>query len=313
MRSTGSRRGLRLALALFLLVDLAVLGTDVFLLRSRSTTTVVDLQDALTAFRSQSASSSGISAPAGGAEVPGAATGEPIGASVVAPTSTGASTTSSTPVPSSAPATPKAGALVPPPSGVYHYRTTGGESVSLLGSRHDYPADTYAVVRPTGGCGWLLEAEVVKEHVDRRRMCTSADRVAQHSQQRAVTFFGTTDGADLPCEPPMVWAEPGIHVGWTTQTDCSAAGVVGKMVVEVTAIGPHDVGGATIDTVTIRVDGTMTGRVRGTSYDLVTFDARTGLPVAMERTVDTMADAFGTSVRYQEAATFQLVSLTPQT
>jgi hypothetical protein len=29
--------------------------------------------------------------------------------------------------------------------------------------------------------------------------------------------------------------------------------------------------------------------------------------------VDTMADAFGTSVRYQEAATFQLVSLTPQT
>jgi hypothetical protein len=197
-------------LALFLLVDLAVLGTDAYLLRTRSTTTVVDLQDALAAFRSEQTSSSVTSALAGGAEVPGAATGEPTTAALVAPSTTGASTPSM-PDPSSAPATPKAGARVPPSPGVYQYRTTGGERVSLLGSRHTYPAETYAVVRPTGGCGWLLEAEVVEEHVDRRQMCTSADQVVQHSQQRAVTFFGTTDGADLPCKPPMVWAEPGIR------------------------------------------------------------------------------------------------------
>lgn len=315
MRRRGSRRGLHIAVAVFLLVDLLVLGTDVYLLQNRSNTTVVDLQDALSSFRSSTGNDmfdAGTSALAGGAEVPGVAMGDPT-STAVAPPTTAASTSSSTAVPSSAPATPKAGALSPPAPGVYEYRTTGGESVSLLGASHRYPALTYAVVRSTGGCGWELKAQVVEEHVDRREMCTDAERVAQHSQQRSVTFFGTTDGADLPCRPPMVWAEPGIRVGWTTTAECSAEGVVAKMVVAVTAMGPRTVGATSIDTVTIRVDGTMTGRVRGTSYDLITFDARTGLPVATERSVDTLADAFGTSVRYQEQATFDLVSLQPQT
>ncbi len=154
MRSTGSRRGLRVALALFLLVDLACWARTPTSSSTRSITTVVDLQDALTAFRSGSTSSSVTSAPAGGAEVPGAATGEPTTAALVAPTTTGASTSSSTPVPSSAPATPKAGALVPPSPGVYQYRTTGGENVSLLGSRHAYPAMTYAwSVAPVAAAG----------------------------------------------------------------------------------------------------------------------------------------------------------------
>jgi hypothetical protein len=72
-------------------------------------------------------------------------------------------------------------------------------------------------------------------------------------------------------------------------------------------------GGVPVEVVKIRIAGTMTGRVRGTSTDVLTLVAATGLPVRWERTVDTLADAFGASVRYVEQAQFDLVSLTPQT
>lgn len=306
------RRGIRLALGIVLVLDVAVLGVDAYLLSTRSTTTVVDLDDALVRFRQSAAADTTVtSAPAGGAEVTGAPAGEPTTTPVGAPTS--APATSSSSVPTSAPATPKAGALEPPAPGVYRYRTSGGESVSLLGASHTYPAETYAVVRRTGGCGWELRAEVIAEHVDRREMCSGPDQILQLAQQRAVTFFGTTDGGTLRCDPPQVQHHPGAQVGQSRTDRCTDDGVVAEMVLRVVALGTRTVGGVTVDTVEVRIAGTMTGRVRGTSLDLVVMDARTGLPIEVERWVDTVADAFGTSIRYQEHAEFQLLSLTPRT
>jgi hypothetical protein len=73
------------------------------------------------------------------------------------------------------------------------------------------------------------------------------------------------------------------------------------------------VGGQVVDVVRLRVDGTLSGAVRGTSTDLFSIDAATGLPISWERSLDTVADAFGTTIRYQENARFDLVSLTPTT
>jgi hypothetical protein len=253
-------------------------------------------------------------APGGGAEDPGAAANGLSTAPAAAPSTAPAPTSTSSPAPTSAPATPKAGALAPPQAGVYRYRTTGGESVSLLGSRHAYPAETYAAVRQTGGCGWQFRAEVVKEHVDRREMCSEADHVLQLEQQRAVTVFGTTDGAPMRCTPPQRQYSLGDAAGAKEVSSCSdGKGADAKMVRTVVAFGTATVDGVAVETVTYRIDGTMTGRVRGTSTDLYTVAKATGMPLHMERTVDTIADAFGTSVRYQEHATFDLVSLTPQT
>ena len=307
-------RWLRTALVSFLLVDLTILGVDGYLLDNRSVTTVVDLDDALVTFRSGSGGvTTTTSAPAGGAEVSGAATGALTGAPVAVPTTVPGST-SSTPVPTSAPAAPMVGALAPPPPGVYRYRTTGGENVSLLGAKHDYPRDTYAVVRQTGGCGWEMRSEVVKEHVDRRLMCSDGTRLLQMEQERAVTFFGTTDGGTIRCDPPQVQMATGEAVGATSVSSCSdGKGADARMARRTLAFGRAEVGGVLVDTVTFRIVGTMTGRVRGTSSDTYTVVRSTGLPISVDRTVDTMADAFGTSVRYQEHATFDLVSLDPQT
>jgi hypothetical protein len=197
---------------------------------------------------------------------------------------------------------------------VYRYRTSGGESVSVLGSRHRYPAETYATVHTSGGCGWQLRAEVVKEHVDRRTMCSEGDHVDQLEQQRAVTFFGTTDGATMRCTPAQVQYTLGDAVGATASSFCTdGQGSDARMTRTTLAFGTATVGGVQIATVTYRVDGTMTGRVRGTSSDRYSVVMATGLPIRIDRSVDTMADAFGTSVRYQEHATFDLVSLTPAT
>jgi hypothetical protein len=279
---------------------------------------VVDLDAALDAFHDggDPATSTTIesTAPAGGAEDPGAAANGLSTAPAAAPSTALTATSTSSSAPTSAPATPKAGALAPPQAGVYRYRTTGGESISLLGSRHAYPAETYAAVRPTGGCGWQFRAEVVEEHVDRREMCSEADHLLQLEQQRAVTFFGTTDGATMRCAPPQVGYALGDAIGARDTSTCSdGKGADARMVRTTVAFGTATVGGVAVETATYRIEGTMTGRVRGTSTDLYTVVRATGLPIHMVRSVDTIADAFGTSVRYQEQAAFDLVSLTPQT
>jgi hypothetical protein len=129
-----------------------------------------------------------------------------------------------------------------------------------------------------------------------------------------VTFFGTTDGASMRCTPAQVQYVLGDPAGAREVSSCSdGKGADAAMTRTVLRYGTATIGGVAVDTVTYRVDGTMTGRVRGTSMDLYTVVQATGLPVHMERTVDTVADAFGTSIRYHEQATFDLVSLTPQT
>ena len=91
---------------------------------------------------------------------------------------------------------------------MYEYRTSGGEQVSVLAARHDYPSATYAAVRHTSGCGWQIHAAVVQEHVDERTMCTGPDGISQVSQTRGVSFFGTTDGGTFTCRPAAVMATP---------------------------------------------------------------------------------------------------------
>lgn len=295
------------------MVDLAVLGVDAYLLSTRSTTTVVDFQDAIVSFRSTDGLSTSTSSTlAGGAEDTGAVVGKPATAPTAAPT-TAPETIPSSPVPTSVPATPKAGTLAPPEAGVYRYKTNGGESVSLLGSSHQYPDETFAVVRRTGGCGWTSEAQVVKEHVDRRTMCTDAEQVTQSHQQRQITFFGTTDGANLECSPPQVMIRADDQVGVTRTARCAEAGVVADMVLEITAIATSYVDGVAVETISYRIEGVMSGRVAGTSLDVNTVVRSTGLPVRAERWADTVANAFGADVRYQEHVTFDLLSLTPAT
>lgn len=300
-------RPARVAVGAFVLLDLVVLGADVFLLSQVSATTIVELDDALVDYRaSLDTSTSATAAPA--------ASAAPTATTSVA--SSGVVSAAATPTPASAPsAAPPAApaAFAPPEPGVYRYRTAGGESISVLGAHHDYPAETFAVVRRTGGCGWHIRAEVVREHVDEREMCSEPGRLLQHSQSRQVEFFGTRDGGSFACEPPQVQHAVGDQPGASWRGTCADGRAAAALVRTTLGTGQVTIDGVTVDVVRFRVDGTLTGFTRGTSTDLLTVVAATGLPVVWERSVDTVADAFGASVRYQEHVRFELLSLTPAT
>ncbi len=198
-----------------------------------------------------------------------------------------------------------------PEEGVYAYRTTGGEEISLFGAHHDYPERTFATVRHLGGCSWEARNDVVAEHIDIRTLCNDDRSFLQTRQERQVTFFGQKDGAAMDCEPPLNLYTAGDPKGTRTVTTCRD-GEGSDVRLESVYLGMDDVkiGGELVEAVHVRDDGTATGRVNGTSMDELWLDPRTGLTLKWVRTVDTIATAFGgAKVHYTEDATFLLESL----
>jgi hypothetical protein len=202
----------------------------------------------------------------------------------------------------------------PPAAGVYSYATTGGDRINLAGASHQYPAETHAIVRHTGGCGWAVEHRVLEEHIDFHDRCSSDDAVSVLADGREVEFFGQRDGLTYHCDPPArtLWdtADETVSTGTcSTEEGDSDADYVGTFV----GLESLDVGGVRVETVHVHLEFEMTGSARGTSTVDFWLHPDTGLIVREERVVDTYARAVWGDVRYQEEATFHLLSLTPQT
>lgn len=209
------------------------------------------------------------------------------------------------------PATP---AFAPPAPGVYSYATSGSERIDLAGASHTYPEETYAIVRRGDGCRWSVEHRVIEEHVDLREMCTTADDVSLLVDERHVTFFGQTDGVRYVCDPPASFGmrspegsrAEGTCVGDDGDTEVAYVGqVLGTEVI--------DVGGVDVEAVRVHIDFTMTGTVRGTATADRWLHPETGLDLRLDRTTDTRARSAWGDIRYQEQASFRLLSLTPRT
>lgn len=201
-----------------------------------------------------------------------------------------------------------------PVEGVYAYRTTGGERISLFGAHHDYPERTFATVRHLGGCGWEARNDVVAEHVDIRTLCNDDRSFLQTRQERQVTFFGKKDGARMDCEPPLNLYTAGDKSGTRTKTVCSD-GEGSDVHLTSVFLGTDTlvIGGERIEALHVLDEGTCTGRVEGTSVDELWLHPRTGLTLKWHREVDTIANAFGgAKVHYTEEATFALESLEPR-
>jgi hypothetical protein len=71
------------------------------------------------------------------------------------------------------------------------------------------------------------------------------------------------------------------------------------------------VGGVSVQAVKVRIDSRMTGKIEGESSDTLWLHPLTGMTLRWDRTVDTLASAYGAKVRYQEDASFVLASLEP--
>jgi CRP-like cAMP-binding protein len=296
----SARRRLLLSTAASLAVVL--LGVGAWFVSQRNHTTTFGLGDALDALhaRTNRPSEPAVSSVASGA------------AAVAGDTARRAPAVTATPGPSSSPipapamvvaGTPAAPAPFDvPAAGVYAYATSGSDAISM-GSRHQYPAETYAVLTHDGGCGWEVDHHVVDQHVDHVVRCSRPGDVLRVSDASRVTFFGQTDGLTYVCDPPvsMLGAD----------ATCSAAdGSQARYHTTIVDRPTVNVGGIERAAIHVVLSVTMTGRANGTARNELWLDAATGLILHQIRDVDTHAHAAFGDVRYTEHAEFVLESLT---
>jgi hypothetical protein len=201
-----------------------------------------------------------------------------------------------------------------PPEGVHAYRTSGGESISLLGASHTYPAETYASVVHESGCAWRNEFDIAQEDIDTLTRCSEPGRLLESDDRRSITFFGQTETEDLRCEPPIVIHDIHENIGAILSGVSRSNDTTAR--VRSTYLGHETltIGGVAVDAGHITARADATGRATGTATDEEWIRATDGLILRRERAEDADATAaFGSNVHYHERASFRLESLTTST
>ena len=315
-----------LIVASIVVVDLLILATTAWILTASDQSTIVTRSEVLADYHATldeeterealseapppASAPSTIASPSQSVSEPGVDPTQAVTSAPPAAPTARASERSASPTPAAIP-TP-IGYRQPDP-GVYEYATTGYETVSLLGGRHDYPERTYASLHLGSGCGWRMELQVVEEHVDEWRMCSDPWTLVRDWHSRTITWFGITTNGYYDCGEPLVHDRRHLAEGATTSySECTDDnGSFADVDVTLHERMPVEVGGQAIDAVHVRIVMTSTGTTRGTTVDEYWMAAGTGMILRMERAVDATSDTQLGTVDYRERATFTLTSLVP--
>jgi len=302
-----TRAGLALAIVV-------ILGADVFVLTQRNVTTAVSLDQTLKRFR---APTGGVPGPR--ADLPGE--GTPALAGSVPPTSLDAALPASTRLPGRAGDAPSglvttqgSSPFSAPPEGVYTYATSGYEQISLAGARHDYPSQSFATVRHGSGCQWGLEHRVIQEHIETHLYCSEPDALAFLQETDQVTFFGQANTRTYRCDPPEITAHLGDGVGSSRRFTCRSDGG-GQLSATVSYLGRDRVAidGVAVSGLHVVVESQISGDVHGSSRIELWLHPQTGLALREGIYVKSRSPALGTTVDYQEKASYALEHLVPAT
>jgi hypothetical protein len=296
---------MRIQVGLPALAIVALLAGNVFVLTQSDKATPVTLEQAVERFRDESPTAS--VAEDGSAATPDAAApASTAPGQTPAPTQAAGRATAAVPA-QAATAQP----FAPPAEGVYAYRTSGRETISMGGASHDYPERTFATARRQGGCRWEVRHELLKEHVERAVLCSEPGQVLDIENSTDIVFFGQKNSSTFRCEPPQLLARAGDQPGASQTTSCRSAEDQAKVTTTFVGRERLTVGGVTVDAVHIANDGVVSGRATGTSHSDSWLHPDSGLLLKQVRTVSSRANAFGSTVDYHEDASFELERLDP--
>jgi hypothetical protein len=220
---------------------------------------------------------------------------------------------------STQPATPSE---LRPAAGVYTYRGSGTEQLSLPPkSQNQGPQMPGTVTHSSDGC-WTFRIDYSNQHWQTWDYCSRDGGLVELGGQtfeRWDLVFTTYDSTStFVCDPPSVVIRPAMRPGdhWKQTCRGSSSGTSGNAVTS----GPYTyVGDATVVVGRTKVSAyhfhqerTLTGSQTGTQTTDLWFSKNDGLPLRNQREQTVHTDTPIGSSTYTERGDFQITSLTPQ-
>ena len=208
-----------------------------------------------------------------------------------------------------------------PTSGVYLYRATGQERLSLLGTQQRWGDIVPATVARDGARCWSWTVDFNTHHSQSFRYCARGAAMVETggTTKQAFAFPGitVTDTYRFMCSTAPVMRRTDARAGATAALRCrgvslergahvSSTGTTSFVGRERVRVGP-----SLVDADRVRSVRTLTGSQRGVEQTELWFARGNGRPLRMTRTLRVHSPAPIGSVTYTEAGSFTLASLTP--
>jgi hypothetical protein len=195
-----------------------------------------------------------------------------------------------------------------PAPGVYTYRTSGGEGLSLIGVQRAFPSTTSMIVAG-GGCASVSWVPIT-QHTESTTVCAGTDGAL--SVPRLVTnesIGGTTTTSTVRCPATAYLLPPAAHPAGRWAATCSLTSPAEKVSLAGEALGPATmvVGGHEVSVEHTRLTFTFTGIDGGTNPTDFWIIPSSGLIVREHETVGVTQGG----VRYTESMDAMLTGLDP--
>jgi len=193
-----------------------------------------------------------------------------------------------------------------PTTGVYRYRTTGGEVVSLFDTERAYSSETMRIVTRRG-CGVREEQFFVIQHIEYYDRC--GDRLVTYGTD--IAYWWTHGTQDFACEGgtfDMAGGRPGDRVEWS----CADEDTRARQVTEYVGDEAVEVEGVSLPARHVRWITLFSGATLGGADVDDWFDPVTGLVLREKRHIGLQVGSqFVGRLTYTDVSEFTLLSTTP--
>ncbi len=198
-----------------------------------------------------------------------------------------------------------------PPPGVYRYRTSGSETLSIGGISRSFPSATEMIV--TDGSCATMEWEPLEQHIEGMVACPAANRALSiRSTPSYEEIAGIKTTTDIRCPVGTYLIPPNPTVGERWRTTCHSPGQNVVFAGTVIGFASVDVGGQQIPALHTRLTLSFSGSQSGTNPNDYWVSLQNGVILRQRETVDVSQSAgpLG-AVHYGEQMAIALTSLTP--
>jgi hypothetical protein len=209
-----------------------------------------------------------------------------------------------------------------PAAGVYRYRGTGTESLSVLGARQSWGPVIPVTVTTTGPGCWTVRIDYSTNHRQELDYCERGTRLLELGGRTRQKFdfgaFAADDTQAFVCDPPGVAVQVAAQPGDSWKQSCTGGSTTQNT--RVVSAGPNTflgvrtlrIAGKPVEAYVYRTDRTLSGDQSGREHDEMWFAVETGLLVRYRRDSKVRSPSPVGDVTYRETGTMTATTLTPR-